>query len=212
MFSQLFFKIFSHRFSKGDNWHEQDPKTGDWGYGWIYYSLVRQNKPKNILCIGSKYGFVPAALALACKDNKYGKVIFVDAGYDTNNPDHVDIHWDGVGFWKTRRGKNQFNIFGMGKYIDIKVMTTQDFFKKYPKEKWDYIHIDGDHSYKGVKHDFKYSWRQLRPGGIVSLHDIFTTSEMGGLDYGVGKLWQELKKRHNVIEFNGVCGLGLIQK
>jgi len=39
------------------------------------------------------------------------------------------------------------------------------------KETFDYIFIDGDHSFEGVYHDIKNCWPLLEEGGVLVLHD-----------------------------------------
>ena len=196
-------------YAQEDNWHEVDYKTGNLGYGFFHYSLIKIIKPRRILVIGSKYGFIPAIMALACKENNRGKVDFVDAGLDKNEPQA----WGGVGFWKKVDYKKHFSILNLQKNIKFYLMTSKEFSKKYIDRKWEYIYIDGDHSYEGVKQDFDLFWPQLNKGGIMGFHDI-CIDKLDGSIYGVKRLWQELKKqkKYNMIEFSGDCGLGIIQK
>ena len=216
-------KSFIKHFAQDDNWHELDDKNGNLGYAWVHYSYIRLLKPQRVLCVGSRYGLIPASCALACRDNGFGVVDFVDASYDQDNPDHDGKHWGGVGFWHTKKGKNHFKKFGLNNFIKLHVMTTQKFFKKnnvkhahkkkQDQQHWDYAHLDGDHSYKGVKFDFDHAWPRIKKGGMVTLHDINTPDTMGNIEYGVAKIWQEIKDEYNTtIELPGVCGLGLVQK
>lgn len=204
-------KIASH-FAKNDNWHNVDIKTSNLGYGWIHYALIRNLQPEHVLCIGSRYGFIPAICALACKDNQKGSVDFVDAGYNLYNPKDKN-HWGGVGYWHTREGKAAFNKFNLEKYIRLFVTTTTRYKKEFPNKTWSYIYIDGDHSYAGVKRDFSYFWPSLTNGGYVLLHDIYT-KDLGGLNYGVKRFWNLLRKskKYNCFEIPGDIGLGIIQK
>ena len=39
-------------------------------------------------------------------------------------------------------------------------------------EKLDFLFIDGDHSYDGVKADFEMYAPMVRPGGLIAFHDI----------------------------------------
>ncbi len=212
-----FLKIYSRQ--NGDscpregNWHNVDKKHNDFGYGWIHYSLIRVLKPERILVIGSRYGYIPAICALACRDNQKGRVDFVEAGFDYRQPGNQAQAWGGVGFWKKKNVKKHFAKFGLDKYLIFYLMTSEEFYQKHSKRSWAHIHIDGDHSYKGVKADFERFWPRLEKGGFVALHDIYIKKQ-GGLTYGVRRLWQELKaqKRYNMIEFPGDCGLGMIQK
>lgn len=212
-------RAFIDLYAKKDNWHNIDKGTGNLGYGWVHYSLIRNLKPKRVLVIGSRYGFIPAVCALACRDNGKGIVDFVDAGYDKDNPrDNKligggrDVHWGGSGFWVKNNPKKHFAKFGLSDYLKIYIMTSQGFKKSFPKKRWGYIYLDGDHSYRGVKADFERFWPSVTKGGILSLHDIYT-KHLGDLDYGVFKYWEELKKKYtNTMEFTGQCGLGLLQK
>jgi len=211
---------FIDYYAKGDNWHNIDRTTGNLGYGWIHYGFIRNLKPKRVLAIGSRYGFIPATCALACRDNKKGIVDFVDAGYDQASPRDNRLlggkknrHWGGVGFWTKVDVENHFGAFDLSKYIRTYVTTSDEFKKRYPDRKWDYVYIDGDHSYKGVKADFRRFWQSVTKGGILSLHDIYTKN-LGRLDYGVIKFWEELRKKNNcnMMEIPGKFGLGIIKK
>ncbi|PIQ73232.1 hypothetical protein COV58_03640 [Candidatus Roizmanbacteria bacterium CG11_big_fil_rev_8_21_14_0_20_36_8] len=189
--------------------HECNTKKADLGYGWIHYGLIRQQKPKNVLCIGSRYGFVPAVLTQACKDNEFGHVDFVDAGFDLDDKGG----WTGVGYWKTEKGRNCFNSFGLGSYITLFVTTTLKFSKRFPNRTYDYIYIDGDHSFDGVVLDFKLFIPMLNKGGYIVFHDICVKGNKSEGEYGVWKLWNKLEKEFKGIKINYVgSGLGIVQK
>jgi hypothetical protein len=55
---------------------------------------------------------------------------------------------------------------------------------------YDFIFIDGGHSYEIVKKDFQNYSKMLNKNGLIAMHDIFS-------DTDVPKLWKELKKKHN---------------
>jgi hypothetical protein len=203
---------FIHQYARNDNWHELDGPRGNLGYGWIHYSFIRNIKPNNILVIGSRYGFIPAICALACKDNGHGHVDFVDAGFDQNNSKHSSTHWGGVGYWNSTEGKSSFFKFGLNKIVSIYVTTSAEFIKTHPKNKWAYIYIDGDHSYLGVRADYDNYWPRLLSGGIMAIHDIYSKNT-GLLHYGTPRLWREIKKTNkHTFEFPGLYGLGILQK
>jgi len=192
-----------------DNWHNIDVKSGSLGYGWLHYAYIRNLKPERVLCIGSRQGFVPAVCALACKDNEKGVVDFVDASYNQNEND--THHWGGIGLWEKIDPDEYFGKFGLADYINLHVMKSSEFEKEFSTLMWQYIHVDGDHSYEGVKNDFKLFWPKLNKGGMMCFHDIFT-KDLGGLDYGVSRFWDTIKNKYQVMEFLGNCGLGVIQK
>jgi len=63
----------------------------------------------------------------------------------------------------------------------------------------DFLFIDGDHSYEGVKADFETYAPFVRPGGFIAFHDIVPGPE----EYvgGVPAFWQELKQGRATREF-----------
>jgi predicted O-methyltransferase YrrM len=189
--------------------HEANLKNSDLGYGWIHYGLVRQQKPKKILCVGSRHGYIPAVLAQACKDNGTGLVDFVDAGYGEDESGG----WTGVGYWKTKEGQNAFRKFGLGSFLSLHVMENTKFAKIKAKTKYDYIYIDGDHSLSGVILDFKLFWPMLEKNGYIVFHDICVKGYKPEGLYGVWKFWEMASKKLKSIsiEFIG-SGLGIIQK
>jgi len=199
-------------FAKKDNWHKMDVNTGNLGYGWIHYGLIRVIRAKNVLCIGSRYGYIPAVCAMACKDNQFGQVDFVDAGFDMDDFEGPGDHWGGVGFWKKCNAKKYFEKFGLEKNIDLKVMKSVEYEKLNKGKKYGYIHIDGDHSYEGVKSDFEMFWPKLEKGGFLAIHDIGSPDKDGNV-YGTRQFWKEVSKKYKVaIEFIEDPGLGILQK
>jgi predicted O-methyltransferase YrrM len=78
----------------------------------------------------------------------------------------------------------------------------------------DFLFIDGDHSYAGVRQDFVQYAPLVRPGGLIAFHDVATVAPEIGV--GVPQFWQEVKARHEHEEFveqgEGVAmGVGLIR-
>ena len=201
-------KLMKH-FHADEYGHESNIENSDLGYGWYHYGMLRLLKPKRVLCVGSRHGYIPAILAQACKDNKFGQVDFVDAGFGLDE----DNHWTGVWFWKTDEGRNVFRNFGLGGHISVYVQTTAEFVKKYASNRYEYIYIDGDHSYKGANTDYKFFWPMLRSNGLMAFHDIGVKGKNSEGEYGVWRLWKKLKKGKQTFElpFSG-SGLGVVQK
>ena len=79
-------------------------------------------------------------------------------------------------------------------------------------EKLDFLFIDGDHSYEGVKRDFEMYSGLVGKGGIIAFHDIaFHPPKVG---CHVDLLWEEIKGKHEHKEFKdnpgGWCGIGVL--
>ncbi|MBL7156899.1 MAG: class I SAM-dependent methyltransferase [Candidatus Omnitrophica bacterium] len=79
--------------------------------------------------------------------------------------------------------------------------------------KLDFLFIDGDHEYNGVKRDFELYSVLVRKGGIIAFHDIVPGSpEKTG---GVPDFWNEIKTHYKYKEIvedwnQKECGIGLI--
>ena len=75
-----------------------------------------------------------------------------------------------------------------------------------------FLFIDGDHSYDGVRQDFEMYSPLVAPGGIIGFHDILEApSALGG---EVNRFWNEIKSRfrhREIVNDEGVLfGIGLL--
>ena len=142
--------------------HGQNMEKRSLGLGWLYYALVRVEKPRSIVCIGSWRGFVPIVMAQALVDNgDGGRLAFID-------PSLVDNHWK-----QPSETKAWFSGFGLDN-IDHHCMTTQEFVKSeaYGEIKQvDMLFVDGMHTAEQARFDHMAFDRKLVPDGIVMFHD-----------------------------------------
>jgi len=79
----------------------------------------------------------------------------------------------------------------------------------------DFLFIDGDHSYEGVKLDYEMYSPLVRKGGIIAFHDIIPGPEkhVGGVPI----FWSEIKNQFKTLEIvkdwnHGKAGIGVIFK
>ena len=87
--------------------------------------------------------------------------------------------------------------------------------------KLDFLFIDGDHSYEGVRSDFETYKSLMRPGGIIALHDIVAPDPdrpplKGNHSGDVYRFWAELTTERPGQTFvdpagHGCFGIGLIR-
>jgi cephalosporin hydroxylase len=98
------------------------------------------------------------------------------------------------------------------------VSTVEDVRRRLPEGKVDFLFIDGDHSYDGVRRDFELYSPLAAAGGLVAFHDIVPSGPGKHGDPGeVPVFWSEVKNERAVeAEFVedwdwGSCGIGIIR-
>lgn len=171
------------------------------GHYFFAYDLIANTKPELIVELGTHKGNSLFSFAQAIKD------------FNLDTELHAIDAWQGdehSGYY----GEEVYQTFLKiaGKYYgDIKLTPHRKFFDeaidKFDDNSIDILHIDGLHTYEAVKHDFE-NWipKVKQESGIIILHDVL---EKTG-DFGVYKLWEEIKKAYTTITFQHYHGLGVI--
>jgi len=116
--------------------------------------------------------------------------------------------------WKIPLYKS-FAIANQKIYLIRADSHDQNTFKKVKeilKNKYiDFLFIDGDHFYNGVKKDFEMYRSLVKEGGIIAFHDIVPGPERNV--GGVPKFWMELKEKYSgkeiVKDWNNRTGWGI---
>lgn len=181
---------------------------GAWsGHKYFGYDLVRNLKPRLVVELGVHLGCSIFSFSQAVKD---GKLSTQTDGIDTWKGDQNSGYYSDVIFKRVHEIKNSC-------YPNLKINFVKTTFnkacKKYPEKSIDILHIDGLHTYKAVKHDFDNWVGKVKNDGIILLHDISVKQGgVGNHKFGVYKLWEEIKKKYQTLEFTHSYGLGVVFK
>lgn len=175
----------------------------------ILLEVLKKEKPKTILEIGTANGGTLFLLSkVAAKD---AKIISIDL---PNGP------FGGEGFpdWKIPIYKtfvtNKQKIHFIRSDSHNK-KTLENLKKIIGKRKIDFLLIDGDHTYEGVKKDFEMYNTLVKDDGLIAIHDVsYGPKENVGQ---VPQFWNKIKSRFKTLEItindNSVgYGIGLLFK
>ena len=147
--------------------------------------VIDQLQPKTIVEIGVNYGgslyqwmkhLKPKTTIIAI-DIKGGPFCSVD--YNQHPPDYSNFNR-----WAEEFNQDFHMIWG-----NSSLEETRDSVLKITNS-IDFLFIDGDHSYPGVKKDFILYRPLVNHGGLIALHDI---ANQPGCD-GVSYLWKEIRQ------------------
>ncbi|MEI7579997.1 MAG: class I SAM-dependent methyltransferase [bacterium] len=170
---------------------------GHYSFG---YDLVVNMKPRILVELGTYYGNSFFSFAQAVKDkNLVTKLIAVDTWQGDK---HAQFYGEEV-LKRVQLIKKKY--FSQQK-IELLKMTFDQALNSVENNSVDILHIDGLHTYDAVKHDFESWYPKISKNGIILLHDICEKKD----DFGVYKLWDELKARYHTIQFNHSSGLGIV--
>lgn len=171
-----------------------------------FTTLISEMKPKVVLEIGTAGGGTLYLLSKCASSDS--TIISIDL------PEGV--YGGGYPMWKIPLYKS-FARFRQRMYLiraDSHNSGTLETCKSVlANKKVDFLFIDGDHSYDGVKKDFEMYSPFVKEGGIIAFHDIVIGSfESVG---GVPKFWREICNDYSYREIvknwnQGNCGIGVI--
>jgi predicted O-methyltransferase YrrM len=96
--------------------------------------------------------------------------------------------------------------------------TFDDVEARLNGQKLDFLFIDGDHTYEGVKQDFERYKSLVRPRGLIGFHDVcppYADSSVLDDPGDVPRFWEELKLEYDAHEFiepdgAGCFGIGVV--
>jgi len=186
---------------------EYEALLNDAGLHWsghknFAYDLVLNLQPKIIVELGTWRGTSFFSFCQAIKDSKSNTKIYA---VDTWKGDlHMGKFDDTI--YKSVENMTR-HFYDSVNYYLLK-MPFDHAVKKIEDNSIDILHIDGLHTYEGVRHDFEIWLNKVSDNGIILFHDI----KVGEKDFGVYKLWNELKNQYPTMEFFHSFGLGILFK
>ena len=144
------------------------------GDGLMVYSIIQHMRAKTCVCIGSGGGYIPRIMTQARVD-LYNQGIFNgnnDYNWGDIGASYIVDACNGVGGPNDLDNKDSFYRRNFYPRF-IKSTSEEAFYNFFVRQdiKIDFLFIDGDHSYEGVKLDFDLYSTLLSKNGIIMLHD-----------------------------------------
>jgi hypothetical protein len=165
------------------------------------YDLVAVLKPAVLVELGVDRGESYFAFCQSALENKTSTLCF---GIDTWRGDQHAGGYDETTFKQV----SQHNRANYESFSTLIRLNFDDALARFENDGIDVLHLDGLHTEAAVRHDLESWLPKLRPGGILLLHDVDVRSK----DFGVWKVWEELRKQSQARTFHDGPGLGVWQK
>jgi len=170
------------------------------GHKRFIYDFVRNIKPKHIVELGTHKGTSFFSMCQAVKDG--GLSTRLSAADTWKGDPHAGFYDESVYKDVQKIAQTYYQSLN----VDLIRKSFDEAVTDYKKSVIDLLHIDGMHTYEAVKHDFETWISKLKPNGVIVFHD---TNEKRN-DFGVYKLWEELKFRYSTFDFYHSHGLGVM--
>jgi hypothetical protein len=161
--------------------------------------IVEVLRPKVIVELGVHTGTSYFAFCQAVRQMHVDTTCY---GVDTwEGDEHTGFYGNEV--YERVRDHNQKQFAGFSTLIK----STFDEAKEYFIDgSVDVLHVDGFHTYEAVKHDFESWLPKVSNTGLVIFHDTNVRER----NFGVFRLWEELKSKYPNVQFDFGCGLGIL--
>lgn len=177
--------------------------TQKWGEIRGLITLVRELRPRRVLEIGTASGGTLYVWTRLAGDE--ATLISLDLpsdGTDEGAERAMLERWR-----RFARGVQRLHFLRMDSHSHA---ARQEVLRLLEGESLDFLFIDGDHSWEGVRRDVADYTPLVRPGGLVAFHDIHPHPKGWGGE--VPRFWAEIRGQHAVVELvedQGQEGFGI---
>jgi hypothetical protein len=161
--------------------------------------IVRATGPRVLVELGTEYGLSYSAFCEAVvRDGLDTRCFAIDTwrGDQQTRFYCEDVYADFRRFHDARYGA----------FSRLLRCTFDEALPCLPDGSIDLLHIDGLHTYDAARHDYDSWLPKLSDRAVVLLHDTNVRER----DFGVWRLWEELRVHHPAFEFLHCHGLGML--
>lgn len=168
-----------------------------------FLKIYKEVQPKNIMEIGTFYG---GTLWFFIKNNpEIKKIIVLDMPISATDERFGEM-MVGRAQWNDWIPQNvKFNNYAGNSHDNQLIHNIKN---EHADNDIDMLHIDGDHTYEGVRADYYNFKDMVRIGGMIIFHDV-----VGETD--VAKFWNELVSEYpeecKTISHEGGAGIGILK-
>lgn len=193
-----------------DSWCTGHGSDGgeDLGAGMLYYALAYSLRSQTCVCLGSGGGFVPRLMRQAQRDLDLegSRTILVDGA--------PQVRQERKEIWGSPDWLAEDSTFRRN-YPDVEIVLslTRDAVEEYFVPNGvviDYLHIDADHHYDGVKLDWDLYSPLVDGGGVITLHDTVNFREPCGVPQLIEEIRQD--RNYSLLDFPIKYGTAVVRK
>ncbi len=166
--------------------------------------IVQKLEPKKIVEIGTASGGTLFLFANITNPEKIVSVDLPSGSFGCGYPS-----WK-IPFFRSLGNKGVIQLIRADSHSQGTLRKVKTLLKS---SKVDFLFIDGDHTYQGVKEDYQMYSPLVKKGGIIAFHDIVTHDQTSGCE--VDRFWHEIKQNYRNIEIIDApsqkwAGIGLL--
>jgi len=166
--------------------------------------IIKARKVNSIIEIGRAGG---GTLFLFCKSaSPTARILSIDLPASTL--ENLNLNYRAKLYKTFAKERQTLSFLNGNSHAPETFLNVSDYFEP---DSVDFLFIDGDHSYSGVKKDFEVYKQWVKKGGLIAFHDI--SLNKNNKICPVNKFWNELKKKYKyeeIIHTRNGYGIGLI--